>query len=182
MMDKVASKQVAKPSTRCPYCHAECEAEGARSCEQCLAPHHAECWTAAGGCAACRFSAAPARIDAPAALPAGAPLRPPLTRDLARETLVRAGWSLAEVDAVFGAPARAEVDLTLRTPVQGGGRLQVLLRGFLAQVSLGAGGLAAVALASAASRGVHSDAFEVGLGAAIVSLLALVLVFALRRR
>lgn len=41
---------------RCPYCHEAVRPgpdEPKRSCEACMAWHHADCWTEQGGCAAC---------------------------------------------------------------------------------------------------------------------------------
>jgi hypothetical protein len=77
--------------TRCPYCHDECTVEQQHSvCEACLARHHESCWDSHGACATCSST----RRLAPVA-------RPALTVDQARATLAKAGFSEAEIDAVF---------------------------------------------------------------------------------
>lgn len=41
--------------SRCPYCHDACtESDDVAVCRRCLAPHHAECWSAAKSCGTCR--------------------------------------------------------------------------------------------------------------------------------
>lgn len=38
---------------RCPFCHEGCEVDDAVVCQDCLARHHAGCWSESGRCAAC---------------------------------------------------------------------------------------------------------------------------------
>jgi hypothetical protein len=38
---------------RCPFCHEACEADDATVCQDCLARHHADCWSESARCAAC---------------------------------------------------------------------------------------------------------------------------------
>jgi hypothetical protein len=90
--------------TRCPYCHDDCTSAQKHSvCEACLARHHKSCWESHGSCATCSST----RRLAPAA-------RPALTVDQARATLVKAGFSEDEVDAVLsggGAKSLREVSV-----------------------------------------------------------------------
>jgi hypothetical protein len=77
--------------TRCPYCHDECTAAQPHSvCEACLARHHESCWDSHGSCATCSSTRRLAPVP-----------RPALTVDQARATLVKAGYTEAEIDAVF---------------------------------------------------------------------------------
>jgi hypothetical protein len=91
--------------TRCPYCHDECTAAQQHSvCEACLARHHASCWDSHGACATCSST----RRLAPAP-------RSALTLAQARATLVKAGFSEAEVDAVLaGGGAKSVREVSVR--------------------------------------------------------------------
>src|SRR4051812_36381946 len=54
-------------ATRCPYCHEECPpGEDVRVCRECLARHHAACWSESEGCAGCRAREALAPEKGPA--------------------------------------------------------------------------------------------------------------------
>ena len=49
---EVAPELAARVALRCGYCHAALAREAGVFCAACLAPHHAECWDAHGGCTA----------------------------------------------------------------------------------------------------------------------------------
>lgn len=109
MKDAVRSGEAKKDVTRCPYCHESCGPEGVTACPSCEAPHHAECFASNDGCASCAIARDRAPVgtavpptDRPAAPPATG--QRPLSADVARETLVRAGYSLRDVDALVKPP------------------------------------------------------------------------------
>lgn len=98
MKDAVRAGEAKKDVTRCPYCHESCGPEGVTTCPSCEAPHHAECWTTGSGCSSCAIGRerAPVGTAVPTTGQATA-----LSLDVARETLVRAGHRLADVDALL---------------------------------------------------------------------------------
>lgn len=162
----VRSKQVSMETTRCPYCHEGCSAEGATVCERCQAPHHADCWTAGQGCGACGpFT----RVLADAPRPRPAPAAPrPLTLDLARETLVRAGHSLREIDEVLAQPRAAS------QPGPGAtGRAFTVV---LCLLAIGLGAVGGGNLGPLLTGGeVHGDFLQLGVGASAAAVIALLL-------
>lgn len=162
----VRSKAVSKDTTRCPYCHEGCATEDATVCDRCQAPHHPDCWTAGQGCGTCGpFTRVPADAPRPRAAPA-APA--PLTLDLARETLVRAGHSLREVDEVLGAQSRIGVGAWA-----GAGRGFTVVLCLLAIVlgALGAGNLAPLL----DGRQINYSDLQLGAGCSVAAAIALLL-------
>lgn len=166
MKDDVRAVEGKRDVTRCPYCHEGCATEEATTCPSCQAPHHADCWTAGRGCGACAIGErSPVGTPVPAVAARAPAAPPPLTLDVVRETLVRAGYGLGQVDEVLGARREASRGW--------GGAFQVIL----ALVALVAGGSAgAWVMESQRYESMQSPAAA----AAVVAAFALLL--ALRRR
>ncbi len=97
MKDAVRTGDGKKDATRCPYCHESCGPDDVTTCPSCEAPHHAECWTTGSGCSSCAIG----RDRAPVGTAVPTAQATALSLDVARETLVRAGHRLAEVDALL---------------------------------------------------------------------------------
>lgn len=51
--DPVQRVAVHGSPTRCPYCHDDVRPDAATVCADCLARHHAECWSERGCCSSC---------------------------------------------------------------------------------------------------------------------------------